>query len=76
MKYLLVALFLIFAICQLSFGASGDKTPLSVLKFHTISTSTRRTCTRGEMRVDKSNLYVCYSTTPGGWKKVSLGTTY
>lgn len=71
-----IAILLVLLCSSFAFAASGDKTPAAKAKFHTISSSTKRTCTQGEMRIDKSYLYVCYSSVAGKWKRVSLGNPY
>jgi len=75
-KRLFLIVIAILTLCSAAFAASGDKTPASKLKFHIISSSTRRACTLGEQRIDKIYLYTCYSTGTGKWKRVSHGATF
>jgi hypothetical protein len=74
MRYLLIIVMALTPVFV--FAAAGDQKSAVTAKFHTISSSTKRTCVRGEMRIDKSNLYVCYSSGAGKWKKVSLGNPF
>lgn len=69
-KGFIVALLAVF-VASFAFAATGDKPNQMVIPYRNVSSSTKPSCTQGEMKRNSSYIFIC--STSAKWRRISIG---